>query len=82
MCKAALAEKVKEYGVGYGMDIYSDTELLSLATGIEPEKFTQGLSDIFNNPRAISGSLKQKFLTSNCFLGIANKPPDKQNFDL
>jgi len=23
-----------------------------------------------------------KFLTSNCFLGIANKPPDKHNQDL
>ena len=63
MCKAALAEKVKEYGVGYGMDIYSDTELLSLATGIDPEKFTQGLSDIFNNPRAISGIGEKKTLT-------------------
>ena len=65
MCKAALAEKVKEYGVGYGMGIYSDNELLSLVTGIEPEKFTQGLSDIFNNPRAISGIGEKKTLYFN-----------------
>ena len=61
MCKAALAEKVKEYGVGYGMDIYSDVELLSLATGIEPELFGT-LSETFNNPGAISGIGEKKTL--------------------
>ena len=63
MCKKALNQKVREYGAGYGMEIYSNSELLSLATGIEPEKFTQGLSDIFNNPRAISGIGEKKTLT-------------------
>ena len=62
MCKAALAEKVKEYGVGYGMDIYSDNELLSLVMGSEPELFTGTLSEIFNDPRAISGIGEKKTL--------------------
>ena len=60
MCKAALAEKVKEYGVGYGMGIYSDNELLSLVTGIEPERFTQNLSDVFASPREIEGIGEKK----------------------
>lgn len=60
MCKSALAEKVREYGVGYGMGIYSDNELLSLCTGIEPEKFTKNLADIFNDPRSIEGIGEKK----------------------
>ena len=63
MCKAALNQKVKEFGVGYGMEVYSDVELLSLATGIEPEKFTGTLSETFNgDPRAISGIGEKKTL--------------------
>ena len=62
MCKEALNQKVKEFGVGYGMDIYSNVELLSLATGIEPELFTGTLSEIFNDPRAISGIGEKKTL--------------------
>lgn len=63
MCKAALNQKVKEYGIGYGMEVYSDVELLSLATGIEPERFTGTLSETFNDPRAIEGIGARKTLT-------------------
>lgn len=63
MCKEALNQKVREFGVGYGMEIYSDNELLSLACGIEPEEFTGTLSETFNNPRAIRGIGEKKTLT-------------------
>ena len=78
MCKAALAEKVKEYGVGYGMGIYSDTELLCLVTGIEPEKFTKNLPDIFNDPRSIEGIGEKKAMTllaiKELALRLSNRP--------
>ena len=54
--------KVKECGAAYGMDIYSDRELLSLATGIAPDKFTGTLQEAFDNPKSISGIGKRKEL--------------------
>ncbi len=60
MCKEALNQKVREYGVGYGMGIYSDNELLSIVTGIEPERFTKNLSDVFASPREIEGIGEKK----------------------
>ena len=60
MCKQSLNQKVREYGIGYGMGIYSDNELLSLVTGVEPERFTKNLSDVFNDPRSIEGIGEKK----------------------
>ena len=54
--------KVKECGAAYGMDIYSDRELLSLATGIAPDKFTGTLQETFDNPKKIDGIGKRKEL--------------------
>lgn len=62
MCRKELETKVKECGAAYGMTIYSDEELLSLATGIAPEKFTGTLQELFNNPRSIEGIGKHKEL--------------------
>ena len=62
MCKKALDLKVREYGSGYGMSIYSEQELLSIATGIEPEKFTGTLADIFAAPRTVPGIGERKEL--------------------
>ena len=62
MCKVALADKIKDFSVFYGMQIYSESELLSICTGIEPEKFTKNLADIFNDPRSIEGIGEKKAL--------------------
>ena len=62
MCRKDFDNKVKECGSSYGMDIYSDEELLSLATGIAPEKFTGTLQETFDNPKNISGIGKRKEL--------------------
>ncbi len=62
MCKEGFESKVKECGASYGMDIYSDRELLSLATGIAPDKFTGTLQETFDNPKKIDGIGKRKEL--------------------
>ncbi len=62
MCGKDFDNKVKECGAAYGMTIYSDEELLSLATGIAPEKFTGTLQETFDNPKNISGIGKRKEL--------------------
>ena len=62
MCRKAFDNKVKECGAAYGMTIYSDEELLSLATGIAPEKFTGTLQETFDNPQKIDGIGKRKEL--------------------
>ena len=54
--------KVKECGASYGMRIYSDMELLSLATGIAPNKFTGTLQETFDNPKRVDGISKRKVL--------------------
>ena len=81
MCKASLHQKVREYGAGYGMEIYSDAELLSLATGVAPEKFDRSLSDIFTAPREIEGIGERKMLTllavKELALRLAKKPNTK-----
>ncbi len=78
MCKAALAEKIREYGIGYGFSIYSDNELLSICTGIAPEKFTRNMSDVFNEPRSIEGIGEKKTLLllaiKELALRLSNKP--------
>ena len=62
MCKKELETKVKECGAAYGMTIYSDEELLSLATGIDPTKFPGTIQETFDNPRSIDGIGKRKEL--------------------
>lgn len=79
MCKAALTEKVREYGSGYGMGVYSDTELLSIATGIEPEKFSGSMEDIFNDPRAIKGIGEKKTMLLLAVKELANRIAKKPN---
>lgn len=54
--------KVKECRASYGMSIYSDMELLSLATGIAPNKFTGTLQETFDNPKRVDGISKRKVL--------------------
>ena len=36
-----LKEKVREYGIGYGMHVYSDNELVALMTGVSEDKAEQ-----------------------------------------
>ena len=62
MDRKDFENKVRECGVSYGMDIYSDRELLSLATGIAPDKFTGTLQETFDNPQKIDGIGKRKEL--------------------
>ena len=62
MCRKDFDCKVKECGAAYGMTIYSDVELLSLATGIAPDKFTGTLQETFDNPQKIDGIGKRKEL--------------------
>ncbi len=62
MCKKDLEIKVQECGAAYGMDIYTERELLSLATGIDPEKFTGTLQEALDYPRGIKGIGKRKEL--------------------
>ncbi|HCB93850.1 MAG TPA: DNA repair protein RadC [Selenomonas sp.] len=80
MCKEALNQKVKEFGgAGYGMGIYSDIELLSICTGIEPERFTKNLADIFNDPRSIEGIGEKKAMVILAIKELAmrlTKKPD------
>ncbi len=62
MCKKDLDLKVRECGAAYGMDIYSDHELLSLVLGISPERLTGGIQDILDFPAKIQGIGKRKEL--------------------
>lgn len=62
MCKKDLDLKVRECGAAYGMDIYSDHELLSLVLGISPERLTGGIQDILDFPAKIQGIGKRKKL--------------------
>lgn len=63
MCKTDFENKVRECGASYGMGIYSDMELLSLATNIAPDKFTGTLQEIFDYPASIKGIGKRKELS-------------------
>lgn len=60
MCKKDLDLKVQECGAAYGMDIYSDHELLSLVLGISPERLTGGIQEILDFPAKIQGIGKRK----------------------
>ena len=62
MCRKDLDLKVREYGAAYGMDIYSDHELLSLVLGISPERLTGGIQEILDFPAKIPGIGKRKEL--------------------
>ena len=62
MCKNDLDLKVREYGAAYGMDIYSDHELLSLLLGISPERLVGGIQEILDFPARIPGIGKRKEL--------------------
>ena len=62
MCRKELADKVKECGAAYGMGVYSDHELLSLATGIGMDKLTGDLREILDHPGHIDGVGKRKTL--------------------
>lgn len=62
MCRKEFEDKVKECGAAYGMGIYSDSELLSLATSIHPDKFTGTIQEIFDHPTSIDGIGKRKEL--------------------
>ena len=78
MCRKDFDNKVKECGSSYGMDIYSDEELLSLATGIAPEKFTGTLQETFDNPKNISGIGKRKELAVFAVREISKRYLQKQ----
>ena len=62
MCRKDLDLKVREYGAAYGMDIYSDHELLSLVLGISPERLVGGLQEILDFPSKIQGIGRRKEL--------------------
>lgn len=62
MCSKDFENKVRECGATYGMDIYSDNELLSLATGVNPEKFTGSFREILDCPSIVRGIGRKKEL--------------------
>ena len=62
MCSKDFENKVRECGATYGMDIYSDNELLSLATGVNPEKFTGSFREILDCPSIVRGIGRRKEL--------------------
>ena len=78
MCRKDFDSKVKECGAAYGMTIYSDEELLSLATGIAPEKFTGTLQETFDNPKKIDGIGKRKELAVFAVREISKRYLQKQ----
>lgn len=62
MCKKGLDSKVRECGTIYGMDIYSNHELLSLATSINPDLLTGSFQEILDCPSTLKGIGKKKEL--------------------
>ena len=62
MCRKDFEDKVRECGAAYGMEIYSDMELLSLAIGVSPEKLTGSMQEILEHPGNVSGIGKKKEL--------------------
>ena len=63
MCKEDLDTKVRECGAAYGMEIYTEKELLSLVTGIAPEKFKGTLKETLDCPSNIKGIGKRRELS-------------------
>ena len=62
MCRKDFEDKVRECGAAYGMEIYSDMELISLAIGVSPEKLTGSMQEILEHPGNVSGIGKKKEL--------------------
>ena len=62
MCKKELDSKVRECGTVYGMDIYSNHELLSLATSISPDILVGGFHEILDCPSMLKGIGRRKEL--------------------
>ena len=62
MCKKELDSKVRECGTVYGMDIYSNHELLSLATSISPDILVGGFHEILDCPSMLKGIGRKKEL--------------------
>ena len=62
MCKKKLDSKIRECGFLYGMDIYSNHELLSLATSISPDILVGGFHEILDCPSMLKGIGKKKEL--------------------
>ncbi len=60
MCKSDLDNKIRECGAAYGMDIYSDRELLAVATGINLDKLTGTIQDILDVPSKLPGISRRK----------------------
>ena len=63
MCKQELDRKIRECGAVYGMDIYSNHELLSLATGITPDILTGNFQEILDCPSMLKGIGRKKELS-------------------
>lgn len=62
MCKKELDSKVRECGTVYGMDIYSNHELLSLATNISPDILVGRFHEILDCPSMLKGIGRKKKL--------------------
>ena len=62
MCMKDFENKVRECGAAYGMHIYSNHELLSLATGVNPEKLTGSFQEILDCPSTVQGIGRKKEL--------------------
>lgn len=78
MCRKEFETKVKECGAAYGMDVYSDCELLSLATGIDPDKFSGNIQETFDNPKKVSGIGKRKELAVFAIRELSKRYLQKQ----
>ncbi len=61
------------------MGIYSDGELLSLATGIDPDKFSGNVQETFDNPRSIDGIGKRKALAVFAVKELSKRLLQKKN---
>ena len=73
MCKKMLADKVKECGSNYGMNVYDDRDLLGIITGNDPNAFPERLEDAFLNPASIDGIGEKKALVLNSVMELAKR---------
>lgn len=82
MCTEELNQKIRECGVGYGMDIYSDAELFSIVTGVPANNFQQSLEKVFVNPMSVDGIGKKLALKLRAVRELAKRMYQKPNADI
>jgi len=82
MCAEMLSQKVRECGIGYGMNIYSGPELFSIITGVAPENFPQDVEEIFANPMSINGIGRKLAMKIHAVKELAKRTYQKPNTEI